>query len=297
MVGFLSFLPSNLHAQRPGSASQMPMPVPAAVAISRPTDDEIAVAKSSLGKLLDQAEPAAKEVFKKYPDLVTVQPPRTNPCIVPWLNPGFRQKHTANVEAAGKGDIKLLFMGDSITDWWWRSGPEGVSNPASSGRAVFDKYFRDMKVGNFGIAGDTTQGVLYRLNDGEGTGFKPNGIMLMIGTNNIDGRTSASEIAEGVGAVVLKMRDSFPEAKILLLAIFPRGNPGDDMRKVVDNVNPRIAKLHDGQHVFYLNINDKFLAPDGTIPREIMGDKLHPTEKGYEIWAEAVKAPLAKLME
>jgi lysophospholipase L1-like esterase len=138
--------------------------------------------------------------------------------------------------------------------------------------------------------------VLYRLRDGEGQGFQPKAIMLMIGTNN-SGYCSSAEIAEGVGAVVLEMRNDFPNAKILLLGIFPRANPADAVRQTVLEVNPIIAKLHDGKNVFYLDIGSKFLEPDGTISPEVMADKLHPTQKGYEIWAEAVKEPLAELMK
>lgn len=272
------------------------VPVPAEVAIARPSADEVAVASASLQRYLAQVDPATKAVLVKYPDLLAVRPPRVNPAVVPNLNPGFRAKHAANVEVAKKGDIDVLFMGDSITDFWRNAGPKGIVNPPSAGKAVFDKYFGDMKVANFGISGDTTQGVLYRLRDGEGEGFQPKAIMLMIGTNN-GGSASSAEIAEGVGAIVLELRHRFPDAKILLLAIFPRGNPNDAIRKTVLGANPIIAKLHDGQHVFYLDIGAKFLASDGTISDDVMPDKLHPTEKGYQIWAEAVKEPLADLLK
>ena len=273
-----------------------PMPVPAAVAIARPTSDEVAHAKASLEKLLAQADAETKAIVAKYPEMIAVRPPRANPAVVPFLAPGFRAKHAANVEIAAKGDIDVLFMGDSITDWWRNPGRPDVANPPMAGKAVFDKYFGGLKVANFGIAGDTTQGVLYRLRDGEGQGFQPKAIMLMIGTNN-GGNCSSAEIAEGVGAVVQEMRQDFPAAKILLLAIFPRANPGDFIRKTVADVNPIIAKLHDGKNVFYLDIGGKFLQPDGTLAADIMADKLHPTEKGYEIWAEAVKEPLADLLK
>jgi lysophospholipase L1-like esterase len=273
-----------------------PVTVPAAVAIARPNADEVATAKAALDRYLAQATPAIKSLAAKYPDLISVRPPRPNPLLVPGLNPGFRNKHATNVERAKQGDIDLLFMGDSITDFWRNAGREGVTNPPTAGKAVFDKYFGAMKVANFGISGDTVQGVLYRLRDGEGQGFQPKAIMLMIGTNNSGGASSA-EIAEGIGAIVAEMRQDFPAAKILLLAIFPRGNPGDGPRTTVLGVNPIIAKLHDGKNVFYLDIGDKFLAPDGTIAADIMPDKLHPTEKGYQIWAEAVEKPLADLMK
>lgn len=225
-------------------------------------------------------------------------PVRANTAIIPNLAPNFRRAHSNNVEVAKKGDIDLLFMGDSITDWWRNPGRGEPINGAIpyGGKAVFEKYFGSMKVANFGIAGDTTQGVLFRLRDGEGEGFKPKAIMLMIGTNNA-GRNSAPEIAMGVADVVFELRKDFPDAKILLLAIFPRSIGGPGAQKIIDAINPIIATLNDGKNVFYMDIGSKFLAEDGSIPKEIMSDGLHPTSKGYEIWAEAVKDKLASLMQ
>lgn len=225
-------------------------------------------------------------------------PPRPNTAIIPSLFQGFRVAHSNNVEVAKKGDIDVLFMGDSITDWW-RSGGRGKPiNDAIpyGGKAVFDKYFGSLKVANFGIAGDTTQGVLYRLQNGEGQGYNPKAIMLMIGTNNT-GRNSPDEIALGVADVVFELRKDFPDAKILLLGIFPRSGPKDRVRAQIADINKIIQSLHDGRHVFYMDIGWKFLADDGTIPREIMSDGLHPTSKGYEIWAQAVHDPLVALMK
>jgi lysophospholipase L1-like esterase len=119
--------------------------------------------------------------------------------------------------------------------------------------------------------------------------------MLMIGTNNTL-RNTAAEIAEGIGAVVLELQRDFPQAKILLLGVFPRGRPNDPVRATIADINRIISKLHDGQRVHYLDIGAKFLAPDGTIPADVMSDLLHPGPKGYEIWAEAVKEPLTALM-
>jgi lysophospholipase L1-like esterase len=271
-------------------------PVPAAVAIVRPSPAEVAQAQASLQQFLAQADPATQALVAKYPDLIAVRPPRVNPATVPALNPDYRPKHAANVALAQKGGIDLLFMGDSITDFWRNAGAAGVANPPKAGKAVFKQYYGGMKAANFGISGDTTQGVLYRLQHGEGQGFQPKAIMLMIGTNNA-GSCSSAEIAEGVGAVILEMRKDFPDAKILLLGIFPRGSPGDAVRQTVLAVNPLIAKLDDGQHVFYLDIGSKFLDADGVLQPDIMADKLHPNEKGYVIWAEAVKGPLAELMK
>jgi lysophospholipase L1-like esterase len=276
--------------------SPAPLPVPPLVAIARPSAEEVAQATASLQQFLAQADPAIKSLVAKYPGLVAVRPPRVNPAVVPALNPGFRTKHAANVARAKQGDIDLLFLGDSITDFWRNAGPAGVANPPRAGKVVFDQYYGAMKTANFGISGDSTQGVLYRLRDGEGEGFQPKAIMLMIGTNNAGYCTSA-EIAEGVGAVVLELRHDFPDAKILLLGIFPRGNPGDALRQTVLDVNPIIARLDDRHDVFYLDIGAKFLDADGVLQPDIMPDKLHPTEKGYGIWARAVAQPLAELMK
>ncbi|HXD00250.1 MAG TPA: GDSL-type esterase/lipase family protein [Verrucomicrobiae bacterium] len=222
----------------------------------------------------------------------------TNTAVIPKLNPPFMRRHDDFVEIAKKDDIDLLFMGDSITDWWRNPGgtnfPSGP-NGAYTGKPVFDKYFGSMKVANFGIAGDTTQGVLWRLQNGEGQGFKPKAIMLMIGTNNAM-RNSPPEIAEGVAADVEELRKDFPDAKILLLAIFPRSTPTSRVRVQIAAVNAIISKLDDGKQVFYLDIGSKFLSADGTISKDIMSDGLHPTTQGYEIWAEAVKDPLVRML-
>lgn len=282
-----SIAATNVYAQR-GSAE--PAPVPNAVAIARPAAEEVQIAERSLAKFLETADPAVKAINKKYPGLISVRVPPPNSAIVPSLAPFFQAKHQANLEVAKQGDIEVLFMGDSITDFWRNAEGDFAGKP------VFDKYFGHMKVANFGIAGDTTQGVLYRLQHGEGQGFSPKAVMLMIGTNNT-GRNNAAEIAEGIGAVVLEMQKDFPEAKILLLGVFPRGAANDPVRASIAEINNIIARLDDGDRVHYLDIGSEFLDAEGNIPREVMIDGLHPSAKGYEIWAEAVKEPLARLLE
>ncbi len=239
--------------------------------------------------------PLAEAPAQTLPVTNTAAVPRTNTAIIPALNPGFQRKHTNNLDVIKqmKGHIDVLFMGDSITDFWRSAPPNG-------GKEVFEKYFGKMKVANFGIAGDTTQGVLWRLQNGEGQGYKPKVIMLMIGTNNTGGRNAntAPEIAEGIGADVAELRKDFPKAKILLLAIFPRGTPNDPVRRKIADINQRIGGLADFQHVFYLDIGAKFLDEDGKfLPGVFRTDNLHPAAPGYVVWAEAVKDPLATLMK
>lgn len=137
--------------------------------------------------------------------------------------------------------------------------------------------------------------MLYRLKNGEGQGFTPRAIVLMIGTNNT-GRNSAVEIAEGIGAVVLDMRTRWPGAKNPALGVFPRGAATDPVRGTIADINWRIVRLHDGTSVHYLDVGGVCLDANGAIPADVMSDALHPSTKGDRLWAEAVREPLARLM-
>lgn len=265
--------------------------VPAAVAIPRPTPAEVATISATFDSYKASLPAATQALLAQYPNVLTVRVPGVNTAVVPDLSPRFVEKHQANLAVAAEADaIDILFMGDSITDFW--RNPEG----AYAGKPVFDRYWGSLKTANFGIAGDTTQGVLYRLQHGEGQGFSPKAVMLMIGTNNTRAN-SAAEIAEGVGAIVLELQKDFPEAKILLLGIFPRSTPVDPVRAQLAEINSIIAKLDDGAKVHYLDIGNVFLDANGVIALDVMSDGLHPTMKGYELWAAAVQEPLAALLQ
>ena len=207
------------------------------------------------------------------------------------------QRHEAFVAEAKQGGIQVLFLGDSITDFW------RDTNPQRGGKAVWDREYAPLHAANFGISADRTQNVLWRLEHGEADGYQPKVVVLMIGTNNTglerDGtaRNTTAEVVEGVTAVVHELRAKFPDAKILFLAIFPRGEKDSPQRAQVAEVNQALAKLNDGQHVFFLDIGGRFLDAEGDIPRDIMPDLLHPSLKGYEIWADAIRGPLLQLLK
>jgi lysophospholipase L1-like esterase len=245
--------------------------------------------------LIDSDTSPAKPLLKEFESLLMLRPPRLNVAATYTPTPARRgARHDAFVEIAKKGDIDLLLDGDSITDYWGTD---------EAYKASYDKYFGGYKTANFAIAGDTTQAVLWGLKNGEGQGFQPKAIMLMIGTNNTGGNNNAgsataAEIAEGIGAIVQEMGTDFPNAKILLLAVFPRGAPGDSVRDKVAEMNRIIQKLDDQRHVFYMDIGAKFLDDlGGFLPGAFRADNLHPDVKGYEIWGEAVKDKLAELMK
>jgi lysophospholipase L1-like esterase len=283
---------TTLGAQGPARTPVVigpPAPVPPEVAMLRPTAAELEQVNDAVKKLIDADQSPTKPLLKKFESLLMLQPPRLNTAAT-FTQTVQRQgpRHLGFVETAMAGNIDLLLHGDSITDWW----VQGDAN-----KAVFDKYFGAIKTANFGIAGDTTQGVLWGLKNGEGQGFQPKAVMLMIGTNNSNVNT-APEIAEGIGAVVLEMRQDFPDAKILLLAIFPRGVPGDPVRDKLAEVNKIIARLDDQKHVFFMDIGAGFLDERGYfLPDAFRADNLHPQAKGYEIWGNAVQAKLAELLK
>jgi lysophospholipase L1-like esterase len=263
-------------------------PVPAAVAIPRPTPAELEQANAALKRLIDSDTSTAQPLLKKFQSLMFLQPPRMNVAATfTQTNQRMGPRHEGFVATAKQGNIDLLLHGDSITDWW----------QLDANKPVFDKYFGSIRTANFAVAGDTTQGVAWGLRNGEGQGFQPKAVMLMIGTNNT-AQSTGPEIAEGVGAVVMELRRNFPSAKILLLAIFPRGVPGDPVRDKIAEVNQIISRLDDQKNVFYLDIGRKFLDEKGAfLPDSFRADNLHPQAKGYEIWGEAVSAKLAELMK
>src|SRR5262245_12159943 len=208
------------------------------------------------------------------------------------------ERHEKFLEIAKKGNIDLLFLGDSITDAWGGEGHGG-----GAGKAIFEKEFMPLKAANFGIGGDRTQHVLWRLQNGEMEGIQPKVVMLMIGTNNSNGKdNTAEEIADGIKAIVQEIHKKSPKTKVLLLGIFPRATGNNEEAKKaqmekITKVNEIVSKLDDsGKTVKYLDIGKKFLAEDNTIPKEIMPDQLHLSAKGYQLWCDAVKEPIKDLL-
>ena len=211
---------------------------------------------------------------------------------------GWVQRHEQFLKRAAMGNVDVLFLGDSITQGWERDGKE-----------AWARHFEPQKAANFGIGGDRTQHVLWRITTGkELEGINPKVAVLMIGTNN-SRDNSAEEIAAGVEAIVQELRKQKPDMKVLLLGVFPRSaRPGKDLKDTnrvaanelntkLPDVNKRISKLDDGKTVKYLDIGPKFLDSEGGLSKDVMPDYLHLSPKGYEIWAAAIKEPLAELLK
>lgn len=221
--------------------------------------------------------PAVASVHANSDNRATRAAPRN-----PWM-----QQHEKFNDIAKKGDVDLVFLGDSITQGW----------RSNAGKAAWAANFASLKAANFGISGDGTQHVLWRVRNGNFDGIKPKAAVLMIGTNNT-GYCTPEQIAEGVTEIVKEIHARSPSTQVLLLGIFPRGQkPTDPLRIKVGKVNEILAKLHDGKTVHYLDIGQKFLQPDGTITREMMHDFLHLSPTAYSIWAESIKGKVAELLK
>ena len=187
--------------------------------------------------------------------------------------------HADDVEIAEAGKGKILFIGDSIIQGW--TGP---------GMETWKEYFEPMGAINFGIGGDMTQNVLWRLDHGAVGNLAPERIVLLIGINNF-GFTSETptQIAVGHKMVVEKLHEVFPGAKILVFAVFPSGEfPDNPLRAKIKELYELTRSIETIEGVTYVNIGDEFLLEDGRIPKEMMPDFLHPTLAGYKIMSEVV---------
>jgi beta-glucosidase len=180
-----------------------------------------------------------------------------------------------------QGKINLVFIGDSITDRW-RNYPDS-----------WNKYWEPHKALNLGLGGDKTQHVLWRLQHGELDNYEARLFVVMIGTNNPE--DPAPDVAEGIKAILEEIKIKQPQANILLLGIFPRGEKPDREREKNTSVNKLIAKF-DGGAVHYLDISAKLLQPDGTLSTDVMWDFLHMGSKGFVIWAESINETVKELL-
>lgn len=215
-------------------------------------------------------EPADQPSPKKDKDGTTVQP-------------GFIAAHESFLKR-GKQPIGILFLGDSITAGWGRAKP------------VWDEHYGKHDPANFGIGGDRTQHVLWRIANGELDGIHPKVLVLMIGTNNIG--YPPDQIIKGDLKIVEEIHKKLPDTKLLLLGIFPRGaEPNNPARAKIKTVNAALAKLDDGKKTRYLDIGNKFLDASGNLPKEIMPDFLHPNAEGYKIWADAMQPLLDEMLK
>lgn len=204
----------------------------------------------------------------------------------PWMSRATWWQHHQSLLAldpAVKARARIVFIGDSIVEGW--------------DDASFREHYGEYHGLRFGIGGDMTQQVLFRIEQGELEHLKPRVVVLLIGTNNLaNANDTPDEVARGVEAVVRSIRMLMPEATLVLLAILPRDLPGSALRALVSDTNGLLARLGDGEKIRYTDVGSHFLRADGAIPTGFMADALHPTPDGYRVLAKALQPVVTPLM-
>ncbi|HLO08853.1 MAG TPA: GDSL-type esterase/lipase family protein [Terriglobales bacterium] len=205
--------------------------------------------------------------------------------------------HSQLLAKAKQSGIDVYFEGDSITRRWGALDyPELLAN--------WKQNFFGWNAADFGWGGDRTQNILWRLQNGELDGVNPKVVVLLAGTNNVgdlsapgDARARADDVTRGLQAILHVIQQKAPAATIIVMGIFPR-NDNMTFMPIIDSINRNLSELADGQKIRYLNINDKLAEGDGRLFDGMMNpkDKLHPTVKAYQIWADALRPILTELL-
>ncbi|MFT7644161.1 MAG: lysophospholipase L1-like esterase, partial [Pirellulaceae bacterium] len=207
----------------------------------------------------------------------------------------WHQRHAAAVRIKDEVNPDVVLIGDSITHMWAGRPESGRGKGAES----WQKQFGDRAL-NLGFGWDRTQNVIWRIDHGELDGLTPKNVVVHIGTNNLAGTKNhvagtPKQIAEGIKVVCERVQMKLPKAKILLMAVFPRGeNPAHPMRSKIAEINEQLPAIAKELDVQLIDISSKLLNADGTMSREIAGDFLHPSAIGYQIWADALRPHLAE---
>lgn len=197
----------------------------------------------------------------------------------------WNKMYAEDIAVAEQGGVDLLFVGDSITAGWnWD---------------IWQKNFAQYHPANFGIGGDHTGNLLWRLKYGHAEQLKPKAVVMLIGVNNFGHlNETPKQVAAGIIANIKLLRKIYPKAKILVNGVFPfEEQATSPKRALVQKANALVAKLNDNKHIFVKDYGSLFLQADGSISKDVMGDFLHPTAKGYQIWADAMLPDIQKLMK
>ena len=212
----------------------------------------------------------------------------------PRTDQNSRTAHAQLLQKAKQGRIDVYFVGDSIVRRWGALDyPELLAN--------WTQNFHGWNAANFGWGADRTQNILWRLENGELDGVNPRIIVVLAGTNNVGAQprdeAAIADVVRGVKAIVNVCRTRAPGATIVLTAIFPR-NDNIAVMPAINRINAQLAAFADGARVRFLDINDRLADANGTVVAGVLHDrdKLHPTVKGYQIWADALKPIFRELL-
>lgn len=219
-----------------------------------------------------------------HPSCALTAAPRT--VEYPWMSVArWHQMFGDQLARAAQGGVDVMFVGDSLTEMW--------------PKALWDANFGAMKAANFGIGGDNTGNVLWRLRHPAIAALKPKVVVLLIGVNNINLCNEPPEqVFAGIRAVLAALRSQYPSARILLNAVLPEGQmPTAPERGKVLALNRMVQTLGDGKTVFFHDYGARFVAPDGTLSAALQPDFLHMSEAGYRVFADAIRPDIEALLK
>ena len=203
----------------------------------------------------------------------------------PWMSvERWHQMFSDQAARAAQGNVDVMFVGDSLTEMWPKT--------------LWDKNFGTLKAANFGIGGDHTGNILWRVQDPAIAALKPKLVVLMIGVNNINlCNEGPDEVFAGIEAVVAKLRQQYPQARILLNAVLPEGAPDSKERRSIIALNQKVRTLEDGKRIVFHDYGRVFMGEGGVLSRELQPDLLHFSEKGYQLLAQAIRPDIEALLK
>jgi hypothetical protein len=232
--------------------------------------------------------------FSSHPSSPASLANRPADVAAPRVDDNSRIAHAQLLEKTKQGRIDVYFEGDSIVRRWGALDyPELLANWRAN--------FHGWHAADFGWGADRTENILWRLEHGELDGVNPKVIVLLAGTNNVGAvprdEATVGEIVRGIQAIVEVCQRKAPRAVLVLTAIFPR-NDNLAVMPTIDRINEQLAHLADGRRVRFLSINDRLADATGRLFDGVLNerDKLHPTIKGYQIWADQLRPVLRELL-
>ena len=184
----------------------------------------------------------------------------------------FLEKHQARrvsaFEAFPLVPDDIVFLGDSITE----GGP-------------WEEVFPDLRVRNRGVSGDTSDGVLQRLD--QVTRATPTKVFLMIGTNDLFAGVSEDEIVANITAILDQLKQKTPDTEVYLESVLPRA---PSYRERVEALNTRLSEVALEHGSAWVDLYSRFLDPEtGGLRAELSNDELHLLGPGYQLWKEQIE--------
>lgn len=182
-----------------------------------------------------------------------------------------------------QGNVDVLMIGDSLTAGW----------PTD----VLQEHFGAISIANFGINGDFTHDILWRIQNGTLDKLQPKLVLLLAGANNIGTNETADEIAASISRIVTAISEKRPDTAILLLGIFPIEQLATSWKRTkIQQVNHRISQLHKDKRIVCRNIGRHLTDENGTLHKKVTPDYRHLSKDGYRIVAGAISNDVWQLI-